>query len=246
MATAKRSLQEQFQSLAPSAIIELFQLELTEDVNGVDTTFFYHAGTNEILENITWNGDVYSAVPCKLEGFSKTTRGTLPKPTFEVANTAGAISAILVLYNPLNAKLTRIRTCKKFLDAVNFTSGTNPSADPTAVFDPDASGLSNDIWYIDRVSAENSISVTFELTGRLELTNLQLPKRQVLEVCPWKYKGTQCGYKGKKYFDVNDNSTSEANDVCGHRYTSCLYRFGNSLPGKRLPFGGFPGARLQM
>ena len=31
-----QSIQEQLQSLEPSAIIELFQLELTQAVNGVD------------------------------------------------------------------------------------------------------------------------------------------------------------------------------------------------------------------
>ena len=41
-----QSIQEQLQSLEPSAIIELFQLELTEAVNGIDQTYYYHAGTN--------------------------------------------------------------------------------------------------------------------------------------------------------------------------------------------------------
>ena len=44
------------------------------------------------------------------------------------------------------------------------------------------------------------------------------------------------------YFDINNNPTTEANDVCGKRYTSCTLRF----PEGDLPFGGFPGARLQM
>jgi len=76
----------------------------------------------------------------------------------------------------------------------------------------------------------------------LDLLNLALPRRQVLEHCPWQYRGSECGYKGKKYFDVNDNSTTAANDQCGKRYTSCALRFTSG----NLPFGGFPGARLQM
>lgn len=232
--TVPQSIQEQLYKLEPSAIIELFQMELTLAVNGVDTTFYYHAGTNELTADIVFNGITYAATPIEIEGFEMTTKGTLPRPTMRVANANSAISALLVLYNPLQAKVKRIRTCKKFLDAVNF-SGGNPTADPTAKFE-------NEIWYIDRVSQENPELVEFELTSKLDLLNLALPRRQVLEHCPWQYRGSQCGYTGKKYFDVNDNSTTAANDQCGKRYTSCALRFTSG----NLPFGGFPGARLQM
>jgi len=232
--TVPQSIQEQLYKLEPSAIIELFQMELTLAVNGVDTTFYYHAGTNELTADIVFNGITYAATPIEVEGFEMTTKGTLPRPTMRVANANNAISALLVLYNPLQAKVTRIQTCKKFLDAVNF-SGGNATADPTAKFE-------DQIWYIDRVSQENPELVEFELTSKLDLLNLALPRRQVLEHCPWQYRGSECGYKGKKYFDVNDNSTTAANDQCGKRYTSCALRFTSG----NLPFGGFPGARLQM
>jgi lambda family phage minor tail protein L len=232
--TVPQSIQEQLYKLEPSAIIELFQMELTLAVNGVDTTFYYHAGTNELTADIVFSGITYAATPIEVDGFEMTTKGTLPRPTMRVANANSAISALLVLYNPLQAKVTRIRTCKKFLDAVNF-SGGNPTADPTAKFE-------DEIWYIDRVSQENPELVEFELTSKLDLLNLTLPRRQVLEHCPWKYRGSECGYQGKRYFDVNDKSTTAANDQCGKRYTSCALRFTSG----NLPFGGFPGARLQM
>ena len=231
--TVPQSIQEQLQSLEPSAIIELFQLKLTEAVNGVDTTFYYHAGTNELSANIVFNGITYTAYPIEVDGFEVTTKGTLPRPSMKIANANNAISALLLLYNPLQAKLTRIRTCKKFLDAENFASG-NATADPTAKFE-------DEIWYLDRVANENLGYVEFELTSKLDLTNLGLPRRQVLEVCPWQYRGTECGYKGTAYFDLNDKPTNKANDQCAKRYTSCAKRFKTGL----LPFGGFPGARLQ-
>jgi lambda family phage minor tail protein L len=232
--TVPQSIQEQLYKLEPSAIIELFQMQLTLAVNGVNTTFYYHAGTNELTADIVFNGINYAATPIEVEGFELTTKGTLPRPTMRVANANSAISALLALYNPLQAKVTRIRTCKKFLDAVNF-SGGNPTADPTAKFE-------DEIWYIDRVATENPQVVEFELTSKLDLLNLALPRRQVLEHCPWRYRGTECGYTGKSYFDVNDNATTAANDQCGKRYSSCALRFTSG----NLPFGGFPGARLQM
>lgn len=231
--TVPQSIQEQLQSLEPSAIIELFELELTQAINGINDTLYYHAGTNELSADIVFNQITYAAFPIEVEGFELTSKGTLPRPTMRVANANNSISALLVLYNPLQAKVKRIRTCKKFLDAVNFSDG-NATADPTAKFE-------DEIWYIDRVASENPQLVEFELTSKLDLTNLALPRRQVLEHCPWKYRGAECGYTGKRYFDLNDRATNAANDQCGKRYTSCALRFTKGL----LPFGGFPGARLQ-
>ena len=232
--TVPQSIQEQLQSLEPSAIIELFELELTEAINGINQTYYYHAGTNELIANIVFAGKTYSAYPIEVDGFEVTSKGTLPRPSMRIANANNAISKLLALYNPLQAKVTRIRTCKKFLDAVNFSSG-NATADPTAKFE-------DEIWYIDRVANENPQLVEFELTSKLDLTNLALPRRQVLEHCPWKYRGAECGYTGAACFDLNDTATTAANDQCAKRYTSCTKRF----PTGKLPFGGFPGARLQM
>jgi len=235
--TTPTSIQQQIQSLEPSAIIELFQLQLTAAVNGIDTTFYYHAGTNGLTANVVFNSITYTAAPIEVDGFELTSKGTLPRPTMRIANVTGAISALLLAYNPLQAKVTRIRTCKKFLDGVNFTGGTNPTADPTAKFE-------DQIWYIDRVSKENIQLVEFELTSKLDLTNLQLPGRQVQDYCPWVYRGAECGYTGGSYFDVNDNATSAANDVCGKRFNSCKIRF-DTLGISDYPHGGYPGSRIQ-
>ena len=245
--TIPQSIQEQLQSLEPSAIIELFQLELTAAVNGADQTFYYHAGTNELSANIVFNGLTYVAYPIEVDGFELTSKGTLPRPSMKIANANNAISSLLALYNPLQAKVTRIRTCKKFLDAVNFTGGTNATADPTAKFD-------DQIWYIDRVASENLQVVEFELTSKLDLTNLKLPRRKVVEHCPWVYRGQnpdpetglqqggECGYNGTKFFDINDNPVSTLEeDVCGKRLSSCQLRFAKN----EVPYGGFTGSRLQ-
>ena len=236
--TTPTSIQEQIQSLEPSAIIELFQLQLTLAVNGVDATFYYHAGTNSLTADVVFAGVTYAATPIEMEGFEVSSKGTLPRPTMRVANTTGAISGLLLFYNPLQAKVTRIRTCKKFLDAVNF-SGGNPTADPTAKFE-------DDIYYIDRVSKENLQLVEFEMTSKLDLMNLQLPNRQIMEYCPWRYRGAECGYKGTAYLDANDIAVnSPSADICGKRFYSCKIRF-ESQGITDFPHGGFPGSRIQI
>ena len=92
-----QSIQEQLQSLEPSAIIELFQLELTQAVNGVDQTYYYHAGTNELTADVVFNGLTYTATAIEVNGFQASTKGVLPRPTMRIANTGNAISALLLL-----------------------------------------------------------------------------------------------------------------------------------------------------
>ena len=174
---ASAAISPELQSLEPSTVIELFKLTFNKAVNGLteddaDVVFYYHAGTNEVKTNIIFNGISYTPLPVKVTGFNKTTKGTLPRPKFEIANTNSAISALILLNNPIHAELLRIKTCKKFLDAENFTSGSNSSADPTAIFEAD------DRWYVDRVVNENPVTVVFELTGKIDMTNLRLPKRR--------------------------------------------------------------------
>ena len=246
MTTTPESVKRELHSLEPSAIIELFQLHLTAAVNGVDLVYYYHAGTNELSQDIVFNGKTYAAVPIEVDGFAVTTKGTLPRPKMKIANANNAITALLNSYNPLQAEVRRIRTCKKFLDAVNFSSGTNSSADPTAMF-----GGGYESWYIDRVATENIELVEFELVGKLDLTNLRLPSRQIVEHCPWVYKGKECGYKPGKKFDLQNKQVFTASqDQCAKNLKACELRHpkgkGIGPDEKLLPFGGFPGARLQV
>lgn len=246
MTTTPDVVERELYSLEPSAIIELFQLHLTAEVNGVNLVYYYHAGTNELSQDIVFGGITYSAVPIEADGFEVNTKGTLPRPVMRIANADGAISALLNAYNPLQAELRRIRTCKKFLDAVNFEGGVNATADPTAIFN---GGYES--WYIDRVSAENPQVVEFELVGKLDLTNLRLPGRQVVEHCQWKYKSKECGYKPGKMFNLqNQQVTNASEDQCAKNLRACELRFpkGEGIGPKDdlLPFGGFPGARLQI
>lgn len=259
-------LAEELLKLAPTAVIDLFEVKLTLEQNGVKDTLRYHAGKNGLTEDLKFGGKTYSAVPIEIDGFEFTSNGSLPRPTMRVANVNNAITSLILLYEPLGAKVSRIRTFAKFIDTTNFNQ--NPpfarESDVTDSFvtqnnnsitmqstadtaDPDAKIV--ETWYIDRIASENQQFVEFELTPRLDLTNLPLPRRTIEEFCPWKYKGDECGYKGDKCFTINDKEILTGTqaeksdlDVCGKRVSSCQQRFGKE---KTLPFGGFHGARLQ-
>lgn len=117
--------------------------------------------------------------------------------------------------------------------SVSYYSDT---ADPTAEF-------ADDVFVVDRKVSENREAVEFELTTSFDLGGIQLPRRQVIQnVCPWRYRGGECGYAGTNYFTSSDVATAYVGqDVCGKRLSSCKLRFGAKSP---LPFGGFPGADL--
>ena len=250
---------EELQKLEPSAVIDLFEIRLTKRINNVKETLRYHAGTNELTAPIEFNGNTYVAAPVEVSGFESSAKGTIARPTLKVANANGAISSLIVQqnYNPLKAEVVRIRTFKKFLDAANF-SGGNATADPDA--------KTEEIWYIDRVSSENLQFVEFELTAKLDMVNLELPRRKVTEFCPWKYRGKRCTYDGNRYYRVDDVEISKEEmeglaainsltfdeavnkfDVCGKRVSSCRLRFPDNEGDNNiaLPFGGFLGARVQ-
>ena len=165
---------EELQKLAPSAIIELYQLDFTEDVNGVDVSYYFHDGTNELKTDIIFNGISYAAYPVEVEGFADSGKGVLPRPSIKIANPTGGISAILSQLNPLNGKFTRIQTCKKFLDAANFPSSQNPFGTPSS-----STELPQEIYFIDKKTVENREVVQFECVSALDLENIRAPKRQV-------------------------------------------------------------------
>ena len=235
----------ELQKINPSSIIELFELELFANIHGSAVTYRFHAGTNALSTNgnIVWDGNTYSALPIEAEGFEYNAEsGSLPRPTIRVANLLGSITAILLNVNETTAgndltgaKLTRIRTLVRYIDAVNFTGGTNPYGTPDT-----SAKLPSEIYYVARKVSETRDAVTFELSASFDLAGVRAPKRQCsANLCPWIYKGSECGYSGSSYFDENDKAvTASADDKCGKRLSSCQARFGSTA---ELPFGGFPG-----
>ena len=235
--TAIASAYEELSKLSPSQIIELFEVHLDNTLHGSTDVYRFHAGANAaITGNVVFNGNTYTRIPVKADGFEFTNTGTLPRPTLSISNIDGTMTTLLLLVNATTAgndlggaEVRRIRPLKKFLDGES-------TADPNAKF-PD------ERWYVDRKASESRDSVTFELASKFDLAGQKLPKRQVIaNVCQWVYRSSECSYTGSNYFDVNGNTVSTlAADVCGKRVESCKLRFGNTA---ELPFGSFPGAGL--
>ncbi len=188
----------------PSAIIELFELELDSTLHGSQTTMTYrfHAGSNlDLNGKVVWQGNEYLRYPVEASGFAFQ-KGQLPRPQITISNALSLISAVMLEVNLITAgndltgaKVTRIRTLAKFLDAGNFASNglfvQENSTDYIALEDSDLfaqetignptaanNEFPREIYYIDRKVAENRDVVTFELASVSDLAGIRLPKRQ--------------------------------------------------------------------
>lgn len=232
------TIETDIQSLAPGALVELFELDATA-LGGEVVRF--HAGTNALQQAVVWQGATYPPYPVQATGFEWNGQGTLPRPKLTVANVTGLITGLVLTYDDLlGAKVTRRRTLAQYLDAVNFPGGVNPSADPEQA-------LPDEIWFINQKTQETKSAVAFELTASFDVAGVQLPKRQFVQnTCPWKYLGAECSWvrspTAGPFYDRNDHPVaSAAQDVCGKRLSSCKVRFGAHA---RLPYGGFPSAGI--
>lgn len=228
-------IQSDIQKLNPGAIVELFQIDTSPA--GDNHIYYLHNGVNELGNSLVFDGNIYTRFPIVAAEFEKTSQGTLPRPKIQIANVTGLIGALAKeLGDLVGSKVTRIRTFVKYLDAVNFPGGVNPTADPNQVLD-------KEIWFIDRKSSENVIFVEFELTAAFDVQGVKIPRRQVVQnVCPWRYRSSECSYTGGPVADKFDNPTTDPNlDSCGKRLNSCKLRFGATA---QLPFGGFPSVGL--
>lgn len=213
------------QAIAPSSIIELFELQLNTTQHGVNDIYRFHAGTSlNSNGELVWAGNSYMRFPIQADGFEYTGNGQLPRPKIRCSNIMGTITSLLLtLPDGLEgAKVTRIRTLARYIDAVNFPGNVNPygTPDPTAAFP-------SEIYYVDRKTAETRDAVEFELAAAFDLAGIRAPKRQCISnICQWVYRSTECSYTGAAYYDANDSAvTTLAADVCGKRLSSCEARF---------------------
>jgi len=204
------------QSLSPSAVVDLWILDCGP-IGG--SVYRFHAGTNGLGAPVRWQTYDYLPMPIEIDGLEMSSKGTLPRPTVRIANLDGTISALLgPMEDLIGAKVIRKRTLAKYLDASNGVTGGTP--DPTAAWPDEA-------FYIEQKTAETSEVIEWQLVSSLDCQGLKLPRRIIqATVCPWVFKGTECGYAG-------------ANATCAHTLTACKTNFGTDAD---LPFGGFPAA----
>ena len=225
-------IESDVQKLDLGSLVDFYTLD-TRGIGGFDVLNF-HPGVNEMESIVYWQGTPYTKYPVVSHGYELSGKGVLPRPQITVSNIGGIVSMLCKeLQDMVGAQVTRRRTLAKYLDAVNFPGGVNPTANPGQHFP-------NEVWYINRKIAETDTFGQFELTAKWDVTGVKLPRGQMIQnACPWRYRGPECGYTGTAYFTVLDVSTANsALDACGKRLASCKLRFGVHA---ELPTGAFPG-----
>lgn len=224
-------IQADFQSLAPGAIVELFELHLSD----VEVLYF-HPGTNGMQAPVVFGGQAFTPLPVEADGFEANGRGQQPRPKIKLANTNGLFSPLIKQYKDLTGcKVVRRRTFAKYLDAVNFPGGVNPQADPTAE-------MPSDVFFVNQKTAENKNVIEFELAPAFDTQGVKIPLRQILsDTCTWKYRDPNtCAYLAPQMYDFFNQPTNDpAKDRCPRTIDGCAKRFGD----QPLRFSGFPGAK---
>ncbi len=173
---------------------------------------------------LNFKGEEYMSLPISAEGFEYSTRGSPPSPKLslavrgdgneEVEKAFKTLKIFLRDFDDLNgAKVTRVKTFSRHLDPKTWYAHlpypdnlSNPSnilfsADhPTpSNYDPDPNAIiSQDVFFIDRKSQEDKNSLVFELSTLLDLHEVKIPSRVVIErTCNWQYRGEGCCYENR-------------------------------------------------
>lgn len=220
------TISSDIQTLEVGSVVTLYRVDATGI--GGELFLFHPYGQGQII----WQGDVYEPWRMEANGFERSGNSN-PAPKLKLENVGGYIGALCDAYDDMiGAVVTRKRTLAKYLDG-------QPGADPLEEFPPE-------IWFVEQKTAENPQYCEFELASALDFQNVQIPRRQIIQNhCPWRYRGTECGYMGPPVADEYDIITTDASkDRCGKRLQSCLMRFVQYDPNPELPFGGFPAAGL--
>lgn len=234
------------QKLEPGQRVRLIEVDCTE-FNG--PVMYFHnynveytqaelqaaqtLGTELPPKKLIWQGQEYSCWPYDLDGIEIDGTGSTASPTMSVANVDSTISSLCLALNDLaQAKVTIHITFQHYLDG-------EPGADPSQEF--------VQVWYIDRKTSEDNISISWSLSNPADTTGKLIPARQIHSICYWmlqgQYRGADCGYTGTAYFDADGNPvTDPSKDRCsGLLGTGCKPRQGATNP---LSFGGFPASAL--
>lgn len=239
------SIESEVQSLHPSAMVSLFQLDLSSVNGGV---LYFCMGSEvtaggETLGKVVFNGLEYFAIDIRFEGLETSGVGALPQPVMTLANSDPVISAAILTWGDINGcKLYRYRTFARFLDG-------HQDADPNAFFGPD-------VFSVERKASDTKDAISWELSAAVDQEGRMIPGRPAVRgTCLWRYRiwnpakqdfdyeKAQCPYTGSNYFDEFDQPTTADKDRPSRSLKCCELRFGKGQP---WPFGGFPGMRRSL
>jgi lambda family phage minor tail protein L len=233
------TINETVQEFEPGARIELFDIDATSFGEGI--LRFTASGFDDDggggLQNIFFDGNEYEALPIEADGFEWNGKGTQPTPTLTLSSIKKVIRSLLYATDGLvGALVTRKITFDRYLDGHEDEDGSQV--------------ICNDIFKVERQERLNKVFSKLQLNTILDIEGAQFPSGQLIRnTCINTYRhyvdgafvystGRACPYVGAASFDINNNSTTDDNDVCNHALTGCRVRHGEYGV---LPIMDFPG-----
>jgi len=192
---------QSLQPLGGQSIIACWKLYY-DYVNEPEAFFACCASTNGLNVPIVFGGINYAPIPCEIDPIEKNSLGRVSRPEIRISNENKQITQLMARKNDFrNAKLVRVQTLIKYLDAVNFDSGENPYGIP----DPNAE-VSRETFIVYQKIAENKVFVTLSLSAPFDLAVQTTPGRTVLSrFCSFQYRGKGCNYCGKPIAKKDDS-----------------------------------------
>lgn len=196
----KQSVNAESDSLTPTALLNLFELDMSPI--GIPTQLYFIDQTNSNYKPVVFGGTTYIPFPIIINDAGYDGQGSIVRPKLQVSNINGFVSNLLLQNQDLvGSNIIWTRVFARFIDAVNYPNGVSPyTPDPTAAYAPET-------YFINRKTKENQQLVEWELSSSFELDGRRLPNRlQLANFCQWRYReiGT-CGYTGAPIADINNN-----------------------------------------
>lgn len=229
------TIREHVQRFALGVRVTLYELDLT--IHGLGVVRIVE-GTKGPTTAVSFGGQVYAPHPIKTDGWEISAGGSLPRPSFTVANLDNAFTALVEAGDDLHGgTLKRIRTYERYLDGAAEADGN--------------SHLPIDVYELSRKSEHTREQITWQCSAAMDQEDVVLPGRiATRDYCThttrrwdpvanaFDYTLATCPYTGAAK-DINGVACASAVEVFSKRLeTCCKARFGANAV---LPTRAFPG-----
>ena len=209
------------------AVIDLYEITIK------GTTVFLYSGLDSNNESVFFPDKVpstvnqYTAFPLEVTGYEKRSDGPAPRPTLVAANVIASVRNFVQSGDTQEDDLMGILSSiglENNLDLIGATVVRRRTLEENLVAsgDPWATPIEfpSESYIIDRVSAENQVTVTFELASPFDIEGVKVPNRVVVgKYCSWLYQGAFINDGGCRwpldstpdggsqlFIDINDNN----------------------------------------
>ena len=153
----------------------------------------------------------YDPLPMMIDGLDISSDGASNRPSLTIANVGNLLSSQLEGFKNddlVGQRLVRRQTLEKYLH------GNSGDASPPIEFRTQE-------YIIDRIAAEDGLTVSFEVATPFDLENVKIPRRIVVgKFCSWKYQGHDSGKGGGCTWKANSSYSYKGTDGTVYSHTA--------------------------